>query len=1231
MGATTRNDLVRPLIAGGVLVLLLAATSVAWWLLRPKPGPDMEAVLQLNNLGVGQMEQFEYDKAVAAFEEVNRLAPEWLPGKINLGIALTNYGGKIQPTTQQDEKEKTAAFKRALTVFAEVLARDPDNPHAHFCTGLILYNRGKLTDAALHFRATTVADANDAAAWCWLGKSVPSDEDRTDCFRRAVGLDPQLSSAIYGLSQCLRRRDPQAAERELEKFKALKDEDYDGSTRGNFVGEKYTEQGKHASVIGRPPGVWSKRTGPIPLFRPDAGLHVNLHPGARWATSRDFRGSPIAELRGRARARFGATMVVLDYDRDGRPDVLMLGAVVEGGAIRDLLLRNEGDGRFTDVTHEVGLAGNRPSLGCCVADFDDDDYPDLFITGAGEQHLFRNVPDGKGGRRFEDVSAASGLDKLRTICLGASFADLDQDGDLDLIVCQYTTLDHVAGALRPGKPPPGAGLAIYVNVGEAPPRSVAIAAGGHTPLLNPRFQRAEGATIKGISGLLGPGAATMGVAISDIDHDHDLDVVVLADQSTPVVAVNDRLLRFHQASLPPALAKPHSYNGALVLDADHDGRSDLFLIGPEHAPVLLLNRMLSGESAPERSFAAGYTNSPALLQAHAVDLDLDGYTDVVGLSAARKPVFVQNDGRRLVLRHEALGLDEDWPPDLVALAVAGMGPHGRPDLLLWSETQGLIRLVNEGNSNHGLWLRLTGLRWITTNNNVLRTNADGAGSIVVAHAGDVWGSVEYTTLSAGLGQSSQPLWIGLGRHAEADVVRVRWLDQCVQAEFHKPTDQLARIEENNRKPGSCPILFTWDGERYLFITDFLGAGSIGEMQPDGECRMPRPEEAVKIEPKQLRPRDGYYVLKLAEPMNEVTYLDRLQLVVVDHPGDVRVYPDERFTGSGPPATQDLLAFRREIFPVAARDHHGRDVTQKLRSRDRDTVDGFARRAWLGYAEEHWTELDFGEQLAKFGPRDRLVLCLAGWTDYPYPESIWGATQAGIPLQPPVLERLGSDGKWRTLVADVGFPAGMPRMMTLDVSGLLGGDRCVLRLRTNMQVFWDQIFVAPLVARVPEAGRADADQPLRLTRLSVADATLSPRGCMREYSPDGRQPTIYDYDRLEDVPVAPPAGRRTRFGDVTSLLRETDDRFVIFGPGDEVTARFDARQLPPLPFGWTRSFILKTWGYCKDSGPFTATGATIEPLPFRGMRRYPYGPDEHYPADLRRDERESNTRLVVERP
>jgi len=365
-------------------------------------------------------------------------------------------------------------------------------------------------------------------------------------------------------------------------------------------------------------------------------------------------------------------------------------------------------------------------------------------------------------------------------------------------------------------------------------------------------------------------------------------------------------------------------------------------------------------------------------------------------------------------------------------------------------------------------------------------------------------------------------------------------------------------------------------------------------------------------------------------MDELTLLDRLQLVVMDHPENVCVFPDERFPGEGPPPTQDLLAFRREIFPVKAVDHRGKDVTKTLREWDRDTVRDFAFRSWLGFAEEHWVELDFGDRLKDFGAKDLLILCLAGWTDYPYPESIYAAEQAGIALMPSMLERQGEDGKWQK-VCEASFPAGLPRMMTVDVTGKLAGPSCKVRLRTNMQVFWDQIFVAPLVHRILYQSGAEEIKDmdlLHVTSLRVHSAELSPKVCILEYSPDGRQPTIYDYYRRGTNPVTVPAGRITRYGDVTELLNKADDCFVIFGPGDELTVNFDASCLPPLPEGWTRDFVLRTWGYCKDCAPFTATGDAVEPLPFRAMDAYPPQKTK-YPDDvLHNDYRKRyNTRPV----
>jgi hypothetical protein len=109
------------------------------------------------------------------------------------------------------------------------------------------------------------------------------------------------------------------------------------------------------------------------------------------------------------------------------------------------------------------------------------------------------------------------------------------------------------------------------------------------------------------------------------------------------------------------------------------------------------------------------------------------------------------------------------------------------------------------------------------------------------------------------------------------------------------------------------------------------------------------------------------------------------------------------------------------------------------------------------------------------------------------------------------------------------------------------------------------------------------------------------------------PLIYDY-ALSD-PSAPfhvLRGEYTRYGLVEPLLSDYDDRYVIVGPGDEIALRFDASGLPELKAGHVRSYILISHAYCKDMDLYTATPETLEPLPFRGMSRYPYPEHESFP-------------------
>ena len=191
------------------------------------------------------------------------------------------------------------------------------------------------------------------------------------------------------------------------------------------------------------------------------------------------------------------------------------------------------------------------------------------------------------------------------------------------------------------------------------------------------------------------------------------------------------------------------------------------------------------------------------------------------------------------------------------------------------------------------------------------------------------------------------------------------------------------------------------------------------------------------------------------------------------------------------------------------------------------------------------------------------------------------------------------------------------MVPVDLTGRFPANDYHVRLSTNMCVFFDRIF----------ASTRDESSRCRVTELPVAHADLHYRGFAR-LSRDRFGFERFDYaDMSPTGSWNPPAGRFTRYGDVTPLLAHPDDMYVIFGPGDEMTMHFDAAAVPDLPAGWTRSFIFYANGWVKDGDLNTKFSETVTPLPFHGMSSYPYPASEHYPdtPEHRRYLRTYNTR------
>ena len=261
------------------------------------------------------------------------------------------------------------------------------------------------------------------------------------------------------------------------------------------------------------------------------------------------------------------------------------------------------------------------------------------------------------------------------------------------------------------------------------------------------------------------------------------------------------------------------------------------------------------------------------------------------------------------------------------------------------------------------------------------------------------------------------------------------------------------IEELDRKPSSCPFLFTWNGERFEFVTDFLGAGEMGYWEAPGVRSVPDPTEYVRIRGEQLRPRNGRLELRITNELEETLFLDRVQLLAVAHPSDVDVHPNEGMTS--PPKPFRLFAVADQWTPPGT-DASGRDLTGSIAATDRTYPDGFPLEPIRGYAKPHALLIDLRDGLARGRSAD--VLLLTAWTDYAFSSDNVAASQAGLSHLAPALEVKDAHGRWRRAIEQIGLPVGRPQTVPVDLSGVLRPGEHVIRIVTNMRVYWDRVAV-----------------------------------------------------------------------------------------------------------------------------------------------------------------------------
>jgi FG-GAP-like repeat/ASPIC and UnbV len=861
-----------------------------------------------------------------------------------------------------------------------------------------------------------------------------------------------------------------------------------------------------------------------------------------------------------------------DVDGDGTDDLFV--SVWSPALNRSVAHFYRAQGGFLrDVTERSGLSLSQGAAYATFADYDNDGWLDLFVIGGdGRCHLYRN----RGNGTFEDVTAKAAIPDVKG-ARKALFVDLDHDGDLDLLLV-------------------GAGqLAVYRNN------------------LDGTFTEATASF-----GLAGVGDAR-DVAFGDFDGDGRTDLFITKERGGNLLFHNRGTLGFSDVTATSGLGGGDGSGASAVGDYNNDGFLDLFVAGTRGESTLWLNKGDGTFTRDPRSGAAFQSlKSTAGAAAQFVDYDNDGWLDLVVVGspiaaggAARKGapsvLLFRNDGTGKFLDRSNLipesvrfaggsaialsDVDEDGDEDLVVMDAAGM-PH-------------LLR-NDYGNSNLAVNVELKGLRTGSGKN-----NAFGIGARLELRSGEIY----QTRVATG-----RVTHFGLGSHLKADVLRIEWPNGVPQTVYFPGSDQ--DVVEREMLKGSCAFAYTWDGTRFRFVTDVMWRSALGmplglmgstsSFAPAGAS-----QEYLRISGTALQPRDGRYVLQLTEELWETAYADEVKLLAVDHPDSVDVFVDERFVPPGP-VTLRLFQVARRRLPLSATDERGADVLPALRESDDVFVSNLTPTKYQGVVEPHDLILDLDDDAGRPGS----YLFLRGWI-YPTDASINVALSQQHELKPapPSLEVRDARGRWKVAAASIGFPSGKDKTIVVDLGEKFPTRDHHVRIRTSMQIYWDQAFVS-----------TDAKgSPLQMTTVAPVTADLHFRGFSRTYRKGGRYgPYWFDYDTVStESPWRPIEGAFTRFGDVLSLLRAPDDMYVVMGPGDEMTLEFDASSSRALPPGWKRDFLLYTDGWIKDSDLNTAFGTTVDPLPFHAMQAYPYAPGDAYPTDTshQRYRREYETRVT----
>ena len=781
-----------------------------------------------------------------------------------------------------------------------------------------------------------------------------------------------------------------------------------------------------------------------------------------------------------------------------------------------------------------GGASNTPPQpeGIVPLDFNYDFKTDLALAGAGGVRLLAQDSPSS----FRDVTAQTKLPRSVTNApyTGAWAVDIEADGDLDIVL---GTAKGVPTVLRNN----GDGTFLDIH------------------------------PFEGISGI-------RGFAWADLDGDGNPDAAIIDGSNRLHVFMNERQGQFRERPLPANLGL---VKAVAVADPDNDGVLDLLAVRADGVIVQISDKN-EGQSwdtaeiarVPDASFLAGEVRLGVadLDNNGALDLFLSSMSQVPGKSPVFPLIWLGDEHGKFVL------LKQPATPPIVFDA-ADLSGDGKLDLLGLSADGQPVQGVNQSAKNY---------HW-----QVVRPHAAQAVGDQRINPFGVGGEVE---IRSGMLVQKQPITgpqihFGLGEQTSAEVIRVVWPNGTVRAEFGVKADQEVVTEQ--RLKASCPFLFAYNGKQMEFVKDAVPWGSaIGlRINTLGSANIAATGEWYKIGRDQLVPHDGFYDIRITAELWEVYYYDYLALMTVDHPADTEIFVDERFVI--PPAKLGITTVATPHEIAHAVDDNGQDVTDIVRNLDGKAVSSFGRGQFQGLTRDHYLEVDLGDDAPKSGP----LYLIAQGSIHDTESSVNVAITQGSRWRAHGLSVEVPDGRggWITAQDNLGFPAGRKKTILFNLTNVFrpGTPRRV-RLRTNLEIYWDAIHWAP--------GAPDA--PVKETTLDPTVADLHYRGYSVMHMPVGvGAPEVPDYNQIEGTKQhwRDLIGYYTRYGDIRELISTIDDRYVIVNSGDEMSLHFPEQ--PPPPAGWVRDFVIKGDGWIKDGDYNSTFSKTVLPLPYHAKNEY----------------------------